>query len=325
MSSIKIEDTPPLTTQAVENISTNGDIILVVGPIRLRVLSAQLINASSTFKAMLNGPFSEGQRTNSEIPLPDDDAAAMRTLMSIIHHQNDAVPNALSLPEILTISKAADKYDCTIVVKFVAKAWYHEIESSAPSLPLETHIALATSTYLLKDHVTFRRYTRALVVEHVWTVKTLLTMFDDEAIMGQILVGLVLAMDEQRAKTFQSLESDIQIFPSRLRERHPSFAADSLDRVRDTILAFVHGQTQGQLFSGVGSTTVEQAVIAISESKARAVLKNHASIIIPRITADLGVVVTRAKQVACGICLKCLCEGHEFPENCAEHAAKSAQ
>lgn len=163
----------------MQKISHDGDLVLVMDQsIRLIVSSAHLIAASSTFKAMLTGPFAEGQHTISpkEIELPDDDSASMIILMNILHQKNHFVPVSLEPQQMLMVAGLADKYDCTASVKSVSYTWFHEI-TTAPISKLD-HITLIATSYLLNDHRTFRFHTRSLVMEYSWTVGELLSKLD---------------------------------------------------------------------------------------------------------------------------------------------------
>ncbi|OCL09897.1 hypothetical protein AOQ84DRAFT_375415 [Glonium stellatum] len=86
------------------DIATDGDIILVVGLElrRLRVHALILKNASKVFNAMFGPHFREGQglggACSKEIPLPDDDADALKLICSVIHSRNDMVPGLSHQP-----------------------------------------------------------------------------------------------------------------------------------------------------------------------------------------------------------------------------------
>lgn len=84
------------------DIAPRGDLVLVVGPdeTNLRVSSALLMAASKPFSAMLGQNWKEGHSMRSDdgpyhLSLPEDNAAALRVICSIIHYQNDEVPRTL--------------------------------------------------------------------------------------------------------------------------------------------------------------------------------------------------------------------------------------
>ncbi|KAH6952129.1 hypothetical protein DER45DRAFT_543630 [Fusarium avenaceum] len=86
-------DTRPNT---VIEIASDGDLILLVGPeeSKFRVRSVLLMAASKPFSAMLGPHWKEGHDKRDhdglfELKLPDDDAAALKTICSIIHYQNE--------------------------------------------------------------------------------------------------------------------------------------------------------------------------------------------------------------------------------------------
>ncbi|KAF7192228.1 hypothetical protein HII31_06260 [Pseudocercospora fuligena] len=102
----------------VVDIDPRGDVVLAVGqqddgqPIeRLRVSSAVLRLTSPAFAVLLGPHFKEGQTLSAtsrvEIPLPEDNVEAMRSLCLMLHMQhNQLSPTA---KEFLEIAKLSDK------------------------------------------------------------------------------------------------------------------------------------------------------------------------------------------------------------------------
>lgn len=99
---------------AVEDIAVVGDVILVVGPekIRLRVHSLTLKATSQAFSAMLGSNWKEGrdliEKGLVNLLLPEDNAMAMKYVCAIIHHQNKMLPNDMAPPDVLDIAITAD-------------------------------------------------------------------------------------------------------------------------------------------------------------------------------------------------------------------------
>lgn len=113
----------------VADISSDGDVVLIVGAenLRLRVQSQCLRSASEVFSKMFGPDWSEGQSLSkeapTETPLPEDDTDAMQTICYIIHHRNDLVPSHLSAEEVLRIAIEVDKYDLKVAFKYANVGW----------------------------------------------------------------------------------------------------------------------------------------------------------------------------------------------------------
>ena len=82
----------------VVNIATDGDVILVVGPekAKLRVQSLFLKAASKPFSAMFGPDWKEGHNILDldaliELPLPENNANALKLICAIIHYRNKKV------------------------------------------------------------------------------------------------------------------------------------------------------------------------------------------------------------------------------------------
>lgn len=158
-------DTEPNT---VIEIAPDGDLILVVGPeeSKFRVRSILLMAASKPFSAMLGPHWKEGQGMRDqdgpfELPLPDDDAAALKLICSIIHYQNEKVPRTLPAGDVLAVAVVADKYDCVDVLKFASETWLRTSESEPANLML-----LTAAAYLFRNAQAFSEITRALVLNY---------------------------------------------------------------------------------------------------------------------------------------------------------------
>lgn len=172
-----------------EHIDPIGDVILVVGPEppkRLRVSSACLSKASSTFRAMFSGRFAEGQTLSSfspeHISLPDDNAETMRILLGIVHNQNPAFPLALDpATTMLQIARLADKYDLASAASSPFHLLFIQIAHAGGLTPIPISIddvtKLVEAAYLCRNHYAFRVYTRRLARDYSWTVGSLLDEF----------------------------------------------------------------------------------------------------------------------------------------------------
>jgi hypothetical protein len=152
-----------------DNISTDGDTIFVIGPdeARLCVHSCLLQTASKVFRAMFGPFYSEGQRSDlisskKEIPLPEDDADAMRIMCAVIHHRNDLIPGEMSSSDVLRLSVVADKYDCKIALKHATRHWLDHRNV----VSLKEQMELMTAAYLLDHAQAFSAITYTMMMEH---------------------------------------------------------------------------------------------------------------------------------------------------------------
>ena len=155
-------------TNTVIEISPDGDLILIVGPeeAKLRVHSMFLTLVSKPFSAMLGPDWKEGHdlldsNKPAEILLPEDNAAALEIICSIIHHQNRDVPRTLAAGDILAVAVTADKYDCIRALRFASESWLRSSRDEASSLML-----LTAAAYLFQDAQAFKEITRALILDH---------------------------------------------------------------------------------------------------------------------------------------------------------------
>lgn len=158
-------DTKPNT---VVEIAPDGDLILMVGPqeSEFRVRSTLLMDVSKLFSAMLGPHWKEGHDKRDhdgpfELKLPDDDAAALKIMCAIIHHENEKVPRTLPAGDVLAVAVVADKYDCVNVLKFASETWLRTSESEPANLML-----LTAAAYLFRNAQAFSEITRALVLNY---------------------------------------------------------------------------------------------------------------------------------------------------------------
>ncbi|EKD13761.1 hypothetical protein MBM_07962 [Drepanopeziza brunnea f. sp. 'multigermtubi' MB_m1] len=101
------------------------------------VSSKHLRLASPVFKAMLQGSFREGQALQStgkaEVPLPDDDPAAFKILLDIVHGFPSKVPRSVDLSTLANLSILVDKYRMLEVVSVYVKSfWVPNLRSASP-------------------------------------------------------------------------------------------------------------------------------------------------------------------------------------------------
>ncbi|OBS22796.1 hypothetical protein FPOA_09123 [Fusarium poae] len=161
-------ESPDPNTDKVIEIDPDGDIILLVGPdkTKLRVRSILLMAASKPFSAMLGPQWKEGhdmreQHGRFELPLPDDNAAALEIICYVIHYQNDKLPQTLAANDILAIAMTADKYDFVNALRFASESWFRTFGDEPESLVL-----LTASAYIFRNAQAFSEITRALVLNY---------------------------------------------------------------------------------------------------------------------------------------------------------------
>jgi hypothetical protein len=102
---------------ALKVFAKHGHVILRLGWRRFLVWSGLPLLASPVFAAMFNGRSLEGQLLSAasppELPLPDDDAAAMSVLCKTIHLQTENISTSMDYADLGTLALLADKYNCT--------------------------------------------------------------------------------------------------------------------------------------------------------------------------------------------------------------------
>ncbi|KAF5695675.1 short-chain alcohol dehydrogenase/reductase [Fusarium denticulatum] len=103
--------------------------------IRLRVSSAHLILSSPIFRAMLDGPFSEGIRSKDgffEVKVFEWNAKALVIVLDIIHGHHRSLPQKVELDILIEIAMLYDYYQCEEIVETFAKQWITAFEEDKP-------------------------------------------------------------------------------------------------------------------------------------------------------------------------------------------------
>lgn len=94
--------------------------------IRFQVSSAHLTLSSPIFKAMLDGPFSEGIRNKDnlfEVKAFEWNAEALVILLDIIHGHHRSLPKTVELDILVEIAMLCDYYHCQEIVETFAERW----------------------------------------------------------------------------------------------------------------------------------------------------------------------------------------------------------
>ncbi|KAL3587904.1 hypothetical protein FPOAC2_13803 [Fusarium poae] len=163
-----MENSKDAEANTVFEIAADGDLILIAGPqeTRLRIHSMSLMAASKVFSVMFGPDWKEGHDMRDhdkpfELLLPDDNAAALKIICSVIHYQNEKVPRTLVAGDVLAVAIVADKYGCIDALKFASETWLRTSRDKASNLML-----LAAAAYLFRNAQAFNEITRALVFDY---------------------------------------------------------------------------------------------------------------------------------------------------------------
>lgn len=107
---------------------------------------------------MLGPRFKEGVQLQSssraEIPLPEDDPAAMEVICQIIHYQHASFPKRLEPEKILKIAIAVDKYDWCQALMLPAQYW---LNTALYHAGLAERRILLHAAYLFQHKAMFRQ------------------------------------------------------------------------------------------------------------------------------------------------------------------------
>ncbi|GKU16312.1 unnamed protein product [Fusarium langsethiae] len=163
-----MENTTDAKPDTVVEIAPDGDLILVVGSdeTKLRVRSVLMMAVSKPFSVMLGPDWKESHDMRdhdglSKLSLPDDDAAALEIICSVIHYQNKKVPRTLPACDVLAVAVVADKYGCVDALKFASETWLRISGDEPDNLML-----LTAAAYLFNNSQAFNKITGALVVDY---------------------------------------------------------------------------------------------------------------------------------------------------------------
>lgn len=168
---------PPELESSDTTIVDDGDIILVLPKQhRIRVSSIFLSYASPVFKTLFGPHFAEGQAARSpqhpkEIPLPDDDGAAVKHLCHLLHGQSEdsnGNPDKEFAERLWKLAVVADKYDCVGTLSLHTEAmlsrFLNRTATGALDIGAMAHLAAAAS--LLIQPRLFYVFTKRLVLDY---------------------------------------------------------------------------------------------------------------------------------------------------------------
>lgn len=119
-----------------DNIYMNVDNDTSQSKIRLQCSSKHLTLASSVFDAMLSKNFKESVTLRSgkplDLPLPDDDLAALLILLNIIHLKTRKIPLEVDLYMLTRIAFMVDKYRLQMAVAIFSDIWIDHLKAKIP-------------------------------------------------------------------------------------------------------------------------------------------------------------------------------------------------
>ena len=127
----------------------------------MRVSSRHMILASIVFKAMLSRDFNEGVTLEKqgvlEVPLPDDDHAALLIVLNVIHGHIRKVPRQIDLQTLTKIAVLVDKYEFHESVEWFPDSWIDHLKSNLPTADITNVAAWLCIFWVLKKPVEFEK------------------------------------------------------------------------------------------------------------------------------------------------------------------------
>lgn len=193
-----------VTPQGTYKIAYDGDVIFALrNETKLVVSSVTLSQASPVFHKWLGTNFEEGQDARSaydpkEIPLPDDDAEAVRLLCELTHFRagmgstSNAKPILEATKEILRLAVVVDKYDCIEALHLASSALLNAFryELNQQKVTLESVADLAAAAYLFRQDDHFAFFTRRMILDYTEPFSPLV-----ECESGEMMPSIAFCMD----------------------------------------------------------------------------------------------------------------------------------
>ena len=147
------------------DVDADGDLILVLGVVQLKVSSKSLSLASNVFKAMFKQGFTEGNAMHTRstnlpsIKLPDDNVDAMTTICRMIHHNPDHT-STISIDRIKDVAITADKYDSIMALSPWSALCMNTFREVGATILAKN---LLFPAFAFNDHFFFQDVTRQMV------------------------------------------------------------------------------------------------------------------------------------------------------------------
>ncbi|KAK3944802.1 hypothetical protein QBC46DRAFT_251062 [Diplogelasinospora grovesii] len=175
-----LKDLAGRVTRVVDFDSGRGDVKLIVrtesdeGISDLEafiVSSSAMMRASKPWERMLAGPFGEGQPGHPKIiDFTEDDSAALKVVMDVIHLRFDKLPECLSLHDLAELAILADRYMLAAILKPWVKDWIKDLYPTITEQGKERHWLWVSFVYDLTeifDQVSHRLVMESAVVDVV--------------------------------------------------------------------------------------------------------------------------------------------------------------
>ncbi|KAK6823342.1 hypothetical protein RU639_005902 [Aspergillus parasiticus] len=145
----------------VERIDPDGNVILRVegrNVAQFLVSSKILSVASPVFAKLFSSKFSEGMQMISStcptISLYEDDPAAMRTIIKILHYQDPMQDNPITAEAFAILAIHCNKYDCIRAITPWTFKWFNDFQSMANA---EEHGYLLLAAHFFRSAEQFSR------------------------------------------------------------------------------------------------------------------------------------------------------------------------
>ncbi|RGP66329.1 hypothetical protein FSPOR_6707 [Fusarium sporotrichioides] len=143
--------------------------------VRMRVSSRHLILASRTFRAMLEGPWSENlsrasqaQSSPVEIMASKCDAAALAIVLDAIHGRYQDIPRDVNVGLLTRIATIIDYYECHECLQLISREWVvHLWRYKKPNILCEGSLLWLYFAWVLSDHHVLSSISKILLREGI--------------------------------------------------------------------------------------------------------------------------------------------------------------
>ncbi|KAM0218011.1 hypothetical protein ACHAQD_007211 [Fusarium lateritium] len=158
------------SSQDIEQVSKDGDVILVVGPDQRKMQAAShfLGHISPVFRAMLDSSMKEGlalrdavEGSPVEISFPEDDSRTMLQILRCLYGAGTC--SKPSAAEARDVAILADKYDMTERLKYFGAYWLRVPVDTGCVASIEEAWDILVAAYLLKSDVAFFDTSKAII------------------------------------------------------------------------------------------------------------------------------------------------------------------
>ncbi|MCJ1476644.1 hypothetical protein MMC13_005312 [Lambiella insularis] len=161
--------------QADTSLPVTNSESLEQGEVRMRVSSKHLALASKVFKLMLKPGYLEGNKLLSqgyvELPLPDDNQAALLILMNLIHGKLKKVPRKITLEMLTELAILVDKYELLEITEVFRDCWFEDLKTSIPQEFNQDLLPWLCISWVFAETEVFRRVTMIAKMESEGTVE----------------------------------------------------------------------------------------------------------------------------------------------------------